>query len=191
MKANRTNTVAPEEKLCADLIQAMEAGVNPWRKPWKAEQGQHRNPISGAVYSGANPIVLELAMSLRGSDLPLWCGYGQVKGQGWHPRKGSKAALILRPEIHKREEVDDNGEMVEYVWTTYKTTNVFNFADLEGDGLTGAIDAAMGGVPARPEPERLDAAETVLRGWEVRTAELWGLTGLLHAQHGCALLAGT
>ena len=168
MKANRTNTVAPEEKLCADLIQAMEAGLNPWRKPWKAEQGQHRNPISGAVYSGANPIVLELAMSLRGSDLPLWCGYGQAKGQGWHPRKGSKAALILRPEIHKREEVDDNGEMVEYVWTTYKTTNVFNFADLEGDGLTGAIDAAMGDLPARPEVERLEAAEAVLRGWEVR-----------------------
>lgn len=167
MSTNRTS-VAPEERLCADLIQAMEAGVNPWRKPWKAEQGQHRNPISGAVYSGANPIVLELAMSLRGSDLPLWCGYGQAKGQGWHPRKGSKAALILRPEIHKREEIDENGEMVEYVWTTYKTTNVFNFADLEGDGLTGAIDAAMGEVPPRPEVERLEAAEAVLRGWEVQ-----------------------
>lgn len=167
MSTNRTS-VAPEERLCADLIQAMEAGVNPWRKPWKAEQGQHRNPISGAVYSGANPIVLELAMSLRGSDLPLWCGYGQAKGQGWHPRKGSKAALILRPEIHKREEIDENGEMVEYVWTTYKTTNVFNFADLEGEGLTASIDAAMGEVPARPEVERLEAAEAVLRGWEVQ-----------------------
>lgn len=167
MSTNRTS-VAPEERLCADLIQAMEAGVNPWRKPWKAEQGQHRNPISGAVYSGANPIVLELAMSLRGSDLPLWCGYGQAKGQGWHPRKGSKAALILQPEIHKREEIDENGETVEYVWTTYKTTNVFNFADLEGEGLTAAIDAAMGEVPARPEVERLEAAEAVLRGWEVQ-----------------------
>jgi antirestriction protein ArdC len=164
-----TRKASAEERLCADLIQAMEAGVNPWRKPWKAEQGQHRNPISGAVYSGANPIVLELALSLRGSDLPLWCGYGQAKGQGWHPRKGSKAALILRPEIHKREERDENGETVEVVWTTYKTTNVFNFADLQGDGLTAAIDSAMGEVPpARAENERLEAAETVLRAWEVQ-----------------------
>lgn len=59
-----------EEKLCGDLIAAIQAGVNPWRKPWDAQQGQHRNPISGAVYSGANPIVLELAMSLRGTDIP-------------------------------------------------------------------------------------------------------------------------
>jgi antirestriction protein ArdC len=146
----------------------MEAGVNPWRKPWKAEQGQHRNPISGAIYSGANPIVLELALSLRGSDLPLWSGYGQAKGQGWYPRKGSKAALILRPEIHKREEMDEHGELVEFVWTSYKTTNVFNFADLEGDGLTAAIDSAMGEPPARAENERLEAAETVLRAWEVQ-----------------------
>lgn len=164
-----TQKVSAEEKLCADLIQAMEAGVNPWRKPWKAEQGQHRNPISGAVYSGANPIVLELALSLRGSDLPLWCGYGQAKAQGWHPRKGSKAALILRPEIHKREEQDENGELVEFAWTTYKATNVFNFADLEGDGLTVAIDVAMGEVPPpRAESERLEAAEAVLKAWEVQ-----------------------
>lgn len=157
-----------EEKLCGDLVAAMEAGVNPWRKPWNAQQGQHRNPTSGAVYSGANPIVLELAMSLRGTDIPLWCGYGQAKAQGWHPRKGSKAALILRPEIHKREEIDEDGQKSEFVWTTYRSTNVFNLSDLEGDGLTDAIDSAMGEVAVRPEPERLEAAEAVLKEWEVQ-----------------------
>ncbi len=59
-----------EERLCADLVAAMEQGLSPWRKRWKAEQAQHRNPVSGAVYSEANPIVLELAMAPRGSDLP-------------------------------------------------------------------------------------------------------------------------
>ena len=156
-----------EERLVADLVAAMEQGLSPWRKPWKAEQAQHRNPVSGAVYSGANPIVLELAMALRGSDLPLWSGFGQAKARGWHPRKGSKAALILRPEIHKREEVDENGEKTEFVWTTYKAANVFNFADLEGDGLTTFIDANLGNMVERPQPERLEAAEAVLNGWEV------------------------
>jgi antirestriction protein ArdC len=157
-----------EEKLCADLVAAMEKGVSPWRKPWKAEQGQHRNPLSGAFYSGANPIVLELAMAIRGTDLPLWCGYGQAKGRGWHPRKGSKAALILRPEVHKREESGVDGEKIEMVWTSYKAVNVFSFADLEGDGLSEYIDAALGGVMARPEPERLGDAEQVLRSWQVQ-----------------------
>ena len=145
----------------------MEAGVIPGRKPWNAEQGQRRNPLSGAVYSGANPIVLELAMSLRGTDSPLWCGYGQAKSRGWHPRKGSKAALILRPEVHTREEVDESGEKTEFVWTSYMAANVFNRSDLEGDGLTAFIDGALGGVTLWPEPERLEAAEAVPIGWPV------------------------
>lgn len=164
----KTASQSPEEKLCAELIAAMEAGVNPWRMPWKAEQGQHRNPISGAVYSGANPIVLELAMALRGSDLPLWMGYGQAKSQGWYPRKGSKAATILRPEIHKREEHDSDGQMVEYVWTSYKAVNVFNVADLVGDGISSLINQAIGSVPIRSEGERLEHAEAVLKNWEVQ-----------------------
>jgi antirestriction protein ArdC len=161
-------TISVEERLCADLIAAMEAGVNPWWKPWKAEQGQHRNPISGAVYSGANPLVLELAMSLRGTDLPLWCGYGQAKARGWNPRKGSKAALILRPEIHKRVEVDENGETNEFVWTTFKASNVFNLVDLVGNDITAVIDSELGSQQGRPEPERLEAAEAVLNAWEVK-----------------------
>jgi antirestriction protein ArdC len=99
-----------EEKLVADLVAAMEKGVNPWRKPWRAESGNHRNPVSGAAYAGTNVILLELAMAIRGTDLPLWCGYGQAKSRGWHPRKASKAALILRPEIHRREEIDEKGK---------------------------------------------------------------------------------
>jgi antirestriction protein ArdC len=161
-------TISVEERLCADLIAAMEAGVNPWRKPWKADQGQHRNPLSGAVYSGANPLVLELAMSLRGTDLPLWCGYGQAKSRGWNPRKGCQAALILRPEIHKRVEVDDNGESTEFVWTSYKAANVFNLNDLVGDDITAVIESELGSQQDRPEPERLEAAEAVLNGWEVK-----------------------
>ncbi len=157
-----------EQKLVSDLVAAMEKGVNPWRKPWRAESGNHRNPVSGAVYSGVNPLVLELAMSLRGTDLPLWCGYGQAKSRGWHLRKGSKAALILRPEIHRREEIDQKGEKTEFVWTSYKAVNVFNFADLEGDGLTAFVDANLGEVIARPEPDRLEAAEAVLNAWEVK-----------------------
>jgi len=157
-----------EETLCAELIAAIEAGVNPWRKPWKAEQGQHRNPVSGAVYSGANPIVLELAMALRGTDLPLWCGYGQAKSRGWFPRKGSKAATILRPEVNRREEIDESGETQEHVWTTFKPVKVFNVVDLIGDGLGSAIDQALGSIPTvRPERERLEHAESALMAWEV------------------------
>jgi hypothetical protein len=32
--------------------------------------------------------------------------------------KGSKAAFILRPEIHKLDKIDEHGEKYEFVWTT-------------------------------------------------------------------------
>jgi antirestriction protein ArdC len=106
-----TDKANAEQKLCADLIACLEKGVSPWRKPWSAySTGQHRNPISGAEYTGANPLVLEMAMSLRGSDIPLWAGFGQLKSRDLYPRKGSRAALILRPELHHGEQTDENGE---------------------------------------------------------------------------------
>jgi antirestriction protein ArdC len=46
---------------------------------------------------------------------------------------------------------------------------VFNAADLEGPALAGLIEArqAAEGVEAKPEPERLEAAEAVLGAWPV------------------------
>lgn len=93
---------------------------------------------------------------------------GQAKARGWYPRKGSKGALILRPEIHKREEIDESGEKTEFVWTSYKAANVFSFADLDGDGISTFINGALGDLTPRPEPVRLESAEAVLDTWEVR-----------------------
>jgi antirestriction protein ArdC len=167
MKA--TEKITAEQKLCADLIACLEKGVSPWRKPWSAQStGQHRNPISGAAYSGANPLVLEVAMSLRGTDIPLWAGYGQLKSRDLYPRKGSRAALILRPEIHRSEQTDENGVTTEYIWTSYKTVNVFNLADCEGEGIAQLIDEAMGNGETVPEPERIGNAERVLSQYEVQ-----------------------
>jgi antirestriction protein ArdC len=164
-----TDKANAEQKLCADLIACLEKGVSPWRKPWSAQStGQHRNPISGAEYTGANPLVLEMAMSLRGTDIPLWAGFSQLKSRDLYPRKGSRAALILRPELHHSEKTDENGETVHYTWTSYKTVNVFNLADCEGNGITRLIDEAMGNINSRPEPERLDHAEQVLSQYEVQ-----------------------
>lgn len=167
MKA--TEKITAEQKLCAELIACLEKGVSPWRKPWSGQStGQHRNPISGAAYTGANPLVLEMAMSLRGTDIPLWAGYGQLKSRDLYPRKGSRAALILRPEIHRSEQTDENGETTEYIWTSYKTVNVFNLADCEGNGIRKLIDEAMGNYEMAPEPDRIDNAEKVLSQYEVQ-----------------------
>jgi antirestriction protein ArdC len=159
-----------EEKIVASLIELMEAGSAPWRRPWDGSGGGHHvNLISGHRYRGANPILLTLGMHIRGSALPFWCGFAEARKLGIFPRKGSKAVHILRPQLHSREESSDGGEVTLRSWASYRPVPVFNAADLEGEALAALIEArkAAVGVEAKPEPERLEAAEAVLAAWPV------------------------
>ena len=161
----------PEQKLVNSLIEMMESGVAPWRRDWDASAGGHHvNLFSGHRYRGTNPVLLTIGMHMRGSALPFWCGFNEAKSHGVAPRKGSKAVYIFRPQpvIVK----DDNSGEVLRSWMSYKAIPVFNASDLEGEGLEGFIAARKDseGVVAKPEPERLEAAEAVLSAWEVPVA---------------------
>ena len=168
-----------EEKLCTELVQLLEQGVNPWRRDWAqlGQQGQHRNLLTGANYRGSNPAVLEMYSACRGFTLPLWLGGAQAKTKGWFPRKGSKGCYVLRPQLNKRQLEDENGQPLLHpdgspsitAWVSYKPACVFNVADLVGSddasqqALNDAIAAATAGAVITPEPDRLAAAEAVLR----------------------------
>jgi len=159
-----------EEKIVASLIELMEAGSAPWRRPWDGTGGGHHvNLLSGHRYRGANTILLTLRMHMRGSSLPFWCGFAEARKLGIFPRKGSKAVHILRPQLHSREEPRAGGEVTLRRWASYRPVAVFNAADLEGPALAGLIEARKiaEGVEPKPEPERLEAAEAVLGTWPV------------------------
>jgi antirestriction protein ArdC len=159
-----------EEKIVASLIELMEAGSAPWRRPWDGSGGGHPvNLLSGHRYRGANPILLTLGMHIRGSGLPFWCGFAEARKPGIFPRKGSKAVHILRPQLHSREESGVGGEVTLRSWASYRPVAVFNAAYLEGEALPPLIEGrkAAEGVESRPEAERLEAAEAVLEAWPV------------------------
>jgi hypothetical protein len=125
--------------------------------------------ISGHRYRGANPILPTLGMHIRGSALPFWCGFAEARKLGIFPSKGTNAVHILRPQLHSREEAGESGEVTLRRWASYRLVAVFNAADLEGEALAGLVEArkAAEGVEAKPEPERLVAAEAVLGSWPV------------------------
>jgi len=173
----------PEEKLCAELVALLEQGTAPWRRPFQGQAGRHRNLLTGAEYRGGNPLLLELGGIVRGHGLPLWLGGAQAKAEGWFPRKGCTAARILRPQLNKREEEGinpdtGNAETVLKAWTSYKVVPVFNAADLVGAtdetaaALADRIAAAIGQSAPKEPAARLEAAEAVLKAWEVPTT--WG-----------------
>lgn len=194
-----------EEKLCTELVQLLEQGVNPWRRDWAqlGSRGQHRNLLTGANYRGSNPAVLEMYSACRGFSLPLWLGGAQAKAKGWFPRKGSKGCYVLRPQLNKRQLEDENGQPLLSpdgtpsiaAWVSYKPACVFNVADLVGgddasqQALNDAIAAATGAVVVRSEPDRLAGAEQALGAWPVPTS--WGGDRAFYSPAGDAITMPT
>jgi len=185
----------PEQKLVEAVIELMEAGTAPWRRPWDGRAGGHHlNLLSGRRYRGANPVLLTFGMHRRGSALPYWCGFAEARARGLVPRKGSKAVAIVRPQVqgrsrptepipsgHRQPASSGSGPgsdpqvgsqeagAQERTWIRYKPLPLFNAADLVGPGLEELIERRRfsEGLERRSEPERLAAAEAVLGAWPV------------------------
>lgn len=182
---------SPEEKLCNELVEALKAGVNPWRKDWVGNpEDTHRNLLTGHEYQGANVAVLEAIQSIRGYKSPLWLGAGTAKQKGWFPKKGSKGAYILRPQLIKIPQVDDNncpikdekGKDVVIAFVKYKTACVFNVDALRGgdeqsqQALDQTVKHQQRLLPAKPLDARCEDGLKVLDTWS--TENLKGI------QHG-------
>jgi len=193
--APASSKVTPEQKLVAAVIELMEAGTAPWRRPWEGLAGGHHvNLLSGRRYRGANPVLLSFGMHLRGSALPYWCGFAEAKARGLAPRKGSRAVAIVRPQVQAcsnpressphtpgqpspgpgvpvsvSEAGDQEAGAQERTWIRYKPLPLFNAADLVGPGLEELVERRRfnEGLERRSEPERLAAAEAVLGAWPV------------------------
>ena len=71
------------------IIEALEANVVPWHKPW-AETGSPQNAITKRNYTGINRILLQ---SSKYSD-PRWLSYKQAAAKGGNVRKGEASTII-------------------------------------------------------------------------------------------------
>jgi antirestriction protein ArdC len=168
--------------LVASLIALLESSTAPWRREWDGEAGGRQvNLFSGRPYRGVNPVLLHLGMHLRSPTVPYWCGFAEARACGIFPRKGSRAVLVLHPQVHQARSacpVEPEQEPVEggggatgasSGWLSFRSLAVFNAVDLEGEALAGVMEArrAAAGALRRPEPERLAAAEQALCRWPV------------------------
>lgn len=178
---------ATDDRLVSSLIALMEQGTAPWRREWDAQQGGHHvNLFSGRCYRGANPILLTIGLHQRGATLPYWCGAGEARSHGLTPKRGSKAVIVVRPQVRRRgSSSEDQGaqpplppgpedgrqreDRDERAWVRYQPVPLFNAEDLEGEAWTELIRARQEAAQPlrRSEPERLARADAVLRAWPV------------------------
>lgn len=156
--------------LCAEVTQTildhLEAGVVPWRKPWDAG-GAVSLPlrVTGEPYRGVNTVLLWQKMVARGYRSPTWMTYRQAAELGGQVRKGEKSTMVVKMgTVSKPGEVDavtgETGE--DQVRRFSRAYRVFNCAQIDG------LDAVYYADPTPPRSFGTRADPAVL-AWLART----------------------
>lgn len=111
------------------IIELLEKGTVPWRKPWNAEINMPKNLVSKREYQGVN--VFLLSSMPYGS--PYWLTFNQAKEKGGHIRKGEKSTPVIfwkmldKVTTDASEEESKNGKM-----PLLRYYSVFNVEQCEG-----------------------------------------------------------
>jgi antirestriction protein ArdC len=109
------------------IIQKMEQGYVPWRRPWTDQAP--RNLVSKRAYQGINL----LSLSLCEYDSPYWVTFRQAKALGGRIKKGERGTPVV---FWKLLNVLDDSEKDEKKKITtiplLKYSTVFNLTQTEG-----------------------------------------------------------
>ena len=89
----------PKEKFTMDvyqivtdrIINLLEQGTVPWRKPWNTANGMPRNLCSNKEYRGVNLFLL----GCQQYSSPYWLTYKQATEKKGNVRKGEKSSLVV------------------------------------------------------------------------------------------------
>lgn len=114
------------EAITARIIEALEKGVIPWRKPWASG---YYNAKTGRRYRGLNVPVL----ALSGFSDPRFLTFKQAQSMGGHVRKGERGTCVMFWKIIKKDMEDSiTGETKQKTLPVLKTFTVFNVEQCEG-----------------------------------------------------------
>ena len=102
------------------IIEQMEQGIIPWRKPWVAS-GAAVSHATGKPYSFLNQMLLG-----RPGE---YATFQQIKAAGGHVRKGEKASMVVFWRWLERKD-EESGEIKEIPFLRYY--NVFHISQCEG-----------------------------------------------------------
>jgi antirestriction protein ArdC len=92
------------------IIEALEAGTPPWRRPWDPDKAggpaMPRNAATGHRYRGINVLTLGMSALAFTSGDPRWATYKQAEERGWQVRKGERGTTGY---FFKKLELRDDG----------------------------------------------------------------------------------
>jgi antirestriction protein ArdC len=139
------------EIVTARILEQLERGVVPWRKPWRAELPC--NLISGKPYRGVNVFLL----ASQGYGSRYWLTYQQTVKLGGHVKRGEHSTLVTFWHIgEERERTAANGSVESKRPFLLRYYNVFNLEQTEG------IDIPR--VSSQPRVNPVEQCEGIVAG---------------------------
>jgi antirestriction protein ArdC len=135
------------------IVEALEGGRIPWKKPWNAQYGAPRNYTTGRAYTGVNAFLLHIACD----GVPLFLTFKQAKAIGGSIRAGAKGFPVIYYNTVAKKSATEGSEDEKVSFLKYYT--VFNVADVVGVEITlpeVAAPAAVGTV---------ERAEQLVNDW--------------------------
>ena len=129
----KTSKVSPSRVYTNQMIEEIKKNGIPWQKPWTGVFGEHQNAISGHVYQGMNPFMLDILGADQYEDY-RWLTYGQAKKAGGTIKDGEyqKSIALLKPMIIERKEDKDNPEDKMITFPIFRYYRVWNVEQWEG-----------------------------------------------------------
>jgi antirestriction protein ArdC len=116
------------EKITGIIMEKLEQGVAPWRKPWTAS-GFPKNLTTKKEYRGINLFLLHLSSF----ESPFWLTFKQAKSLGGRVKKGEKSMPVVFWTTKTVDEADaENGETRKKEISILKFYSVFNAEQCDG-----------------------------------------------------------
>ena len=141
------------DQITQRIIDQLEKGTVPWRKPWTVQTGLPRNLVSKKTYRGINTLLLH-AMHY---ESPFWLTFRQALELGGNVRKGEKACpVVFWKQLEVRDRETQEAEKIPMMRFYF----VFNVAQCDGlkniptpaaTGATTKPDEIIAAMPQRPE----------------------------------------
>ena len=132
---SRVETIGAQ--LAAALADAMEGDPGRWTKSWNATgSAVPHNPVSGAVYTGTNRLVLARARRALDYETGAWATYRQWQSKECQVRRGSHGVQVIR--AFRTSCCDDkgcDGECGRRPRTAMRSFTVFNSSQIDGDEI--------------------------------------------------------
>ena len=117
------------------IIEQLERGVVPWRRPWTVNGGgMPRNIVSSRPYRGINVWLLGMAAESQGWGSSLFATFRQWQTLGGHVRKGEHGTRIVHWQVVTIID-DSNGIQREQRQFFCRRYIVFNLDQCGGEAL--------------------------------------------------------